>query len=184
VLPVEHFSESVFMVLLTRKGWIKKTPLRAFNRITARGLIAVSLDEGDSLVRASLCEASDSVILCSAQGQAVRFETDQTQLRASGRQSRGVKSMRMGEGDTIADMFVVPGSGSEEHTLSLVAVTQNGFGKRVTADKFRPQARGGKGVIAMKFKHDDDKLLALSYALHRTTAPSYVFAISDMRSCS
>ena len=189
VLPVNAFSESVYLLLLTRHGWIKKTPLLAFEKITARGLIAVSLAEGDDLVRASLCEATDSVILCSSQGQAVRFDTSEAQLRASGRQSRGVKSMRMSEGDTIVDMFVIPGgstgdasdgSSSGSHTsglvaasraagdahegmtkvggmaqgqgAQLVAVTRCGFGKRVPLDAFRVQRRGGKGVIAMKFK--------------------------------
>ena len=93
-----------------RHGWIKKTPLIAFEKITARGLIAVSLGDGDALVRASLCEADDLVLLCSAMGLAVRFATSEKQLRASGRQSRGVKSMRLQEGDEIADMFVVPGA--------------------------------------------------------------------------
>jgi DNA gyrase subunit A len=169
VLPVADFSEDRYLLLNTAHGWIKKTPLKAFERITARGLIAVSLGEGDTLVRASLCSLSDSVILCSGAGLAVRFDTDEAQLRASGRQSRGVKSMRMGEGDTIADMFVVPSGGQGaaadgEASLetNLVAVTRNGFGKRVPVDQFRRQRRGGKGVIAMKFKKADDRLLALS----------------------
>ena len=107
VLPVDSFPEEVFLLLLTKHGWIKKTPLHAFQKLTARGLIAVSLSDGDALVRASLCTTSDSVILCSARGQAVRFETSQAVLRASGRQSRGVKSMRMGKDDSITDMSVV-----------------------------------------------------------------------------
>ena len=190
VLPVSDFSTSVFLLLLTRHGWIKKTPLHAFNKITARGLIAVSLGEGDALVRASLCSADDSVLLCSAHGLAVRFETSETQLRASGRKSRGVKSMGMREGDEIADMFVVPGKkagdelgvdafGSDvEQTgddgvvdddddddddgQQLVAVTRCGYGKRMRTSKFRCQKRGGKGVIAIKFKLPDDRLVAVS----------------------
>ena len=154
-------------------GFIKKTPLHAFNKITARGLIAISLGEGDSLVRAALCTLEDSVLLCSAGGQAVRFQTSEKQLRASGRQSRGVKSMGMREGDQIADMFVIQGKpGGEEvdgddddeeedDGQRLVAVTQRGYGKRMRTSLFRCQRRGGKGVIAIKFKRDDDRLLAL-----------------------
>ena len=169
-----------------RSGLIKKTPLHAFEKITARGLIAVSLVEGDRLVRASLCEEADSVLLCSALGQAVRFSTDAENLRASGRQSRGVKSMGMRAGDEIADMFVIRGTGAEggcamgesdddndaegDGELSeeegqgqqLVAVTRRGYGKRMDSSLFRCQKRGGKGVIAMKFKRKDDRLLALS----------------------
>jgi DNA gyrase subunit A len=162
ILSVSQFSSDVFLVLLTRKGFIKKTPLQAFSKITARGLTAVGLGEGDSLVRASLCSEGESVILCSTRGQAVRFETDQKQLRATGRTSRGVKSMRMREGDRIADMFV--GAGAAAGRQQLVAITQQGYGKRVLASKFKNQARGGKGVIAVKFKRKDDELLALSPA--------------------
>lgn len=174
VLPVSEFSESVYLALLTRSGFIKKTPLHAFNKITARGLIAISLGEGDSLVRAALCTLEDSVLLCSAGGQAVRFQTSEKQLRASGRQSRGVKSMGMREGDQIADMFVIQGKpGGEEvdgddddeeedDGQRLVAVTQRGYGKRMRTSLFRCQSRGGKGVIAIKFKRDDDRLIALS----------------------
>ena len=68
-------------------------------------------------MRASLCDATDNVLLCSANGYAVRFDASEEQLRASGRQSRGVKSMRMGEGDTIADMFVVAGKASRASFL-------------------------------------------------------------------
>ena len=182
VLPVADFSKSVYLVLLTRSGLIKKTPLHAFEKITARGLIAVSLAEGDSLVRAAMCTLHDSVLLCSAGGQAVRFQTSEKQLRASGRQSRGVKSMGMREGDTIADMFVIVGKpgreaaagagddgaegavggDDEDDGQKLVAVTQRGYGKRMRTSLFRCQTRGGKGVIAIKFKRDDDRLLALS----------------------
>ena len=69
MLPVTDFSEDVFLVLLTRSGWIKKTPLNAFQKISARGLIAVSLADGDVVVRAALCSADDSVMLSSRRGQ-------------------------------------------------------------------------------------------------------------------
>ena len=118
--------------------------------------------------RASLCSADDSVLLCSALGQAVRFDTSEAQLRASGRQSRGVKSMAMREGDEIADMFVVPakrgaddaggaavvadtvdgagvdGAEDEDDGQQLVAVTRDGYGKRMRTSKFRCQRRGAQ----------------------------------------
>ena len=170
VLPVASFSDSIYLVLLTRKGFIKKTALHAFEKITARGLIAVSLQEGDELVRASLCTDKDSVLLCSEHGQAVRFDTSEAELRASGRQSRGVKSMAMNAGDCIADFFVLPAGvadgdddeGNLATSQQLVAVTRCGYGKRMPASNFRRQRRGGKGVIAIKFKRDDDRLIALS----------------------
>ena len=187
VLPVSEFADDVYLLLLTKHGWIKKTPLKAFARITARGLIAVSLSPqtearaADALVKASLCTATDSAILCSAGGQACRFDTSEAEppharrappplpvpsapsvaplrgrhrvrrrseagLRASGRQSRGVKSMSMRVGDTIADMFVVSTEAADADSLAdLVAVTRYGFGKRMRVGLFRTQKRGGNG---------------------------------------
>jgi DNA gyrase subunit A len=78
MLPVRSYSPERYLLLLTRDGWIKKTPLAAFERITARGLIAVSLSENDALVRASLCEASDDVLMCSTLGLAMRFQASAT----------------------------------------------------------------------------------------------------------
>ena len=169
VLPVSEFSDDTFLVLLTKQGWIKKTPLKAFERITARGLIAQSMKDGDQLVKASLCSADDSVLMCSALGQAMRFEASNEQLRATGRQSTGVKSMAMREGDEVADFFIVPaaeGKGGDDvedaiDGQQLVAVTRGGYGKRMRTSNFRCQRRGGKGVIAIKFKGKDDRLMGV-----------------------
>jgi len=164
ILSVDAFSEDVFLVLLSRNGYIKKTPLAAFGSINARGLIALSLEDGDDLLGASLCRANDSVLLCSEHGQAVRFRTDEQQLRSTGRQSRGVRSMSMKDGDKIADFFVIPSSEHSEdgEPGQLLAVTKGGFGKRMRTGEFKCQGRGGKGVIAIKFKNGHDRLLALS----------------------
>ena len=119
LLPVADFTDELYLVLLTRHGWIKRTALSAFSKITARGLLCASLAEGDRVVRAAICSASDSVprprnhapqphnplassgccrtwqvILASKGGSALRFSTNEKQLRASGRASRGVKSMQ------------------------------------------------------------------------------------------
>jgi len=164
LLPVTSFSKDVYLVLLTRNGWIKKTALDAFQKISARGLYAISLEEGDLVVRAALCTVHDSVMLSSRRGQAIRFPTTDQQLRGSGRTSRGVKSMRMRDDDKIVDMQVVQGAAAEEKPRLLVAVTRCGFGKRMDVARFGTQGRGGKGMIATKFKRPDDELVALSQA--------------------
>ncbi|EOD20608.1 DNA topoisomerase [Emiliania huxleyi CCMP1516] len=177
LLPVSEFSENESLVLLTRHGWIKRTPLLAFERITARGLIAASLGEGDCLTHAAVCTEADTVIIASRLGQALRFNTDAKQLRASGRASRGVKSMRLRDGDEIADMDVVrvgdrPAdaivrggeAGGERGGEMLLAVTRGGYGKRVRVDAFQPKGRGGQGMISIKFKNRDDRLVGLSQA--------------------
>lgn len=146
VLPVSHFSKDEFIVLATEAGWIKKTPLAAFEKLTSRGLIIASLGEGDRLNWCEKCTDADDILVGSSRGQATRFAA--SSLRPTARTSRGVKSMKMKKGDKIADMNVL--SGKEDECL--LVVTTEGYGKRVKTDEFRTTARGGSGVIAIKFK--------------------------------
>lgn len=148
-LPVSEFSEDEFIVLATEHGWIKKTPLAAFQKLTSRGLTIASLDEGDRLMWSHLCKNGDDLLVGTKYGKAARF--DSSKLRATGRTSRGVRAMKLREGDSIADMNVLCGKkdGGEEFVL---AVTSKGFGKRVPTEEFRTQARGGQGMFAIKFK--------------------------------
>ncbi|KAL3796886.1 hypothetical protein HJC23_008839 [Cyclotella cryptica] len=145
VLPVSEFSKNEFIVLATEFGWIKKTPLAAFENLTSRGLIIASLADGDRLNWCEKCTDADDILLGSTRGQATRFSA--SELRPTGRTSRGVKSMTLKKGDTIADMNVL--RKDDEYVL---AVTTEGYGKRVKTDEFRKTARGGSGVIAIKFK--------------------------------
>lgn len=178
------------LLLITRHGFIKKTPLAAFASITARGLTAINLGEGDSLLRALHCPAEigaeASVILASAHGMAMRFSLADSVLRPTGRTSRGVRAMALREGDELVDADILVtdvtgvtaggeagggeagGAEGGAEPLSVLAVTANGFGKRVAASAFRPQNRGGRGRIAIKFKpagraagSGDDRLVAL-----------------------
>ena len=117
VTPAQLASDDAFLPLLTRNGWIKKTPLKAFAKISARGLIAAKVGDGDEVLRCDLCSLEDSVLLASQRGLSLHFATDEKQLRASGRLSRGVKSMNLRDGDRIADMSVVV------HNTSAAAAT-------------------------------------------------------------
>ncbi|KAL7538953.1 hypothetical protein ACHAXR_011946 [Thalassiosira sp. AJA248-18] len=146
VLPVSQFAKDEYIVLATEFGWIKKTPLAAFEKITSRGLIIATLADGDRLNWCEKCTDKDDILVGSTRGQATRFAA--TSLRPTARTSRGVKSMKLKKGDTIADMNVL--SGKEDECL--LVVTTEGYGKRVRADEFRTTARGGSGVIAIKFK--------------------------------
>ena len=146
VLPVSKFSKDEFIVLATEFGWIKKTPLAAFEKITSRGLIIATLAADDRLNWCEKCTYADDILVGSTRGQATRFAA--SSLRPTARTSRGVKSMTLKKGDTIADMNVLRGTGEE----CLLVVTKEGYGKRVKADEFRTTARGGSGVIAIKFK--------------------------------
>jgi DNA gyrase subunit A len=142
---VTEFSKNEFIVLATEYGWIKKTPLAAFEKLSSRGLIIATLAEGDRLNWCEKCTDSDDILLGSTRGQATRFSA--SDLRPTGRTSRGVKSMTLKKADTIADMNIL----RKEDNFVLV-VTTEGYGKRVKTDEFRKTARGGSGVIALKFK--------------------------------
>lgn len=154
-----------------------QTPLAAFASIQARGLVAISLGDGDELLRAMYCPARatgvapSSVIVASADGNAMRFSLEDDSLRPTGRASRGVRAMRLRDGDEVVDADILHAAegaaeGDDESAEPfLLAVTANGYGKRVPANAFRVQGRGGGGKIAIKFKQNladkPDKLVAL-----------------------
>mmetsp|Transcript_3875 Transcript_3875/g.8230 ORF Transcript_3875/g.8230 Transcript_3875/m.8230 type:complete len:961 (+) Transcript_3875:263-3145(+) len=145
VLPVSKFAKDEFLVLATEYGWIKKTPLAAFENLTSRGLIIATLADGDRLNWCEKCNDADDILVGSTRGQATRFAAGD--LRPTGRTSRGVKSMTLKKGDTIADMNIL----SKDNEYLLV-VTTEGYGKRVKTEEFRTTARGGSGVFSTKFK--------------------------------
>lgn len=162
VLPVSRFSEDEYIVLATEQGWIKKTALSSFEKLTTRGLIIASVEDSDSLQWCQPCRDGDDILVGSAMGKAMRFEA--SKLRPTGRMSRGVKSMTLKEGDRIAGFNVLSGGQtkleSEEYVL---AVTSMGFGKRISTSEFRAQGRGGQGVMALRFKkgYEDDEMQCL-----------------------
>ena len=164
VLPVTEFSKDEYIILATTQGWIKKTPLDAFAKTSSRGLTIATLEDGDKLKWCHRCTDSDDVVLGSSFGFAARFQS--SSLRPSGRTSRGVRSMKLKEGDTIVDVDVVSGktkvngdAASEEEFV--LCVTEQGYGKRVPTSEFRVTSRPSTGVIALKFKKrsdDEDRL--------------------------
>eukprot|EP00591_Stephanopyxis_turris_P003786 CAMPEP_0195525342 /NCGR_PEP_ID=MMETSP0794_2-20130614/25760_1 /TAXON_ID=515487 /ORGANISM="Stephanopyxis turris, Strain CCMP 815" /LENGTH=262 /DNA_ID=CAMNT_0040655789 /DNA_START=156 /DNA_END=944 /DNA_ORIENTATION=- len=148
ILPVSKFSADEFIVLATEHGWIKKTPLDAFETLTSRGLIIAALAEGDCLRWCKKCTDDDDILVGSSLGMATRFAA--SQVRPTGRTSRGVRSMKLKEGDKVTDMSII--ERNSEETEFILTMTANGYGKRVQTSQFRSQARGGVGVIATKFK--------------------------------
>ncbi|AGF52672.1 DNA gyrase A subunit [Synechocystis sp. PCC 6803] len=187
LVSVSEFDDDTYFIMLTKQGYIKKTALSAFSNIRANGLIAISLVEGDQLRWVRLAKAEDSVIIGSQKGMAIHFKADQDELRALGRATRGVKSMRLRSGDALISMDILPSQvvaniavGSEDEPDEdlggdtdaileesdnpgpwLLGVTMKGFGKRVPIGQFRLQHRAGLGVKAIRFKSKDDQLVAL-----------------------
>jgi DNA gyrase subunit A len=183
VIPVSEFRDDVYLVMLTRSGFIKKTAVAAFSNIRANGLIAISLEEGDQLRWVSLATERDSIIIGSGQGRSIHFRVDNDQLRPLGRATRGVRSMNLRSGDTLVGMAIVSSqiladqaslmeSEDEPETEELtdaknqgpwiLVVTTGGFGKRVPVNQFRLQKRAGMGIIATKFRKKGDTLAALT----------------------
>lgn len=154
VLPVSEFSKDEYIVLTTEQGWIKKTPLEAFEKMTSRGLIIATLSDDDKLRWCSKCTDKDDILLGSSQGMALRIGAEE--LRPTGRSSRGVRAMKLRAGDTIADMNIVQGDGNDSDDEYVLCMTTNGFGKRVPTHEFRKTGRGLMGVIAIKFKKSKD----------------------------
>jgi len=160
IIPVPTFSTKQFLILLTQDGMIKKTPLFAFKSVTARGLILLKLKNQDRLKWVRRCYSTDTVMISTQNGKALRFRTDNYQLRSTGRKSIGVRSILLDKSDKIADMDIIPDSNYNEN-FQILLVTSRGFGKRVLVDHFRIQNRGGKGIIVVKFRPgDEDKLVS------------------------
>jgi DNA gyrase subunit A len=141
-LPVKEFVPDKFIVMITKNGVIKKSDLCEFDNPMSRGIIAVSLDEGDELIAARLTTGKDFIFMGSHEGMAIRFSEDE--VRAMGRQARGVRGMTLAEGDYVVAVVIV---GEDDLMLS---ISENGFGKRTKITEYRLTARGAKGVINMK----------------------------------
>ncbi len=141
VFPVKTFEEDRYLVMVTRRGVIKKTRLEDFANVRRSGLIAINLDPDDELLATDLSDGKRDIILASSGGMAVYFS--EKDVRAMGRAARGVKAMTLSEGDDVVAMDVVEGDRTE-----VLIVTSQGFGKRTPIDEYRHTSRGGKGVKA------------------------------------
>jgi DNA gyrase subunit A len=141
ILPVRDFTADQYVLLATRHGTVKKTPLADFSRPRRNGIIAVDLVEGDGLVNAVLTDGSQEVMLFSSSGKAIRFA--ESEVRSMGRTARGVRGIRLGKGHEVITLIVL----GEGHILT---ATANGYGKRTPVDQYHRQGRGGQGVISIR----------------------------------
>jgi DNA gyrase subunit A len=142
-LPVKDFSkDDQYIIMVTKHGVIKKCQAKEFDNPMSRGIIAVSLDEGDELIAARLSNGKNYIFMGTYEGMAIRFNEDE--VRAMGRPARGVRAMDLAEGDYLVGVEVV-----EEEGLML-SISENGFGKRTPLSEYRLTSRGRKGVINMK----------------------------------
>ena len=142
VLPIKEFDPELYVLMATRRGTVKKTSLDQFSRPRANGIIAVALDDDDSLVGVSLTDGGSDIMLVSSGGKAVRFS--ETAVRPMGRTARGVRGINLGSEHEVISLIPI------DPTQALLFATENGYGKRTLVDEFATKGRGGKGMIAIQ----------------------------------
>jgi DNA gyrase subunit A len=152
-LPVKEFVADQYIVMVTKHGVIKKSELTEFDNPMSRGIIAVSLDEGDELIGAKITNGKNYIFLGSREGMAIRFKEED--VRPMGRPARGVRAMSLEDDDHLIGMEVV-----EEEGL-ILSIAEHGFGKRTPLEVYRLISRGGKGVINMKTTSKTGKVIAV-----------------------
>jgi len=157
VVPVREFRADECLVMVTRRGTVKKTELKAFRRPLGRGIIALGLEEGDQLIGVARIKTGDHVILSTRSGMAIRF--DESDVRPMGRPAHGVKGITLDEQDEVVGMVVANG---EEDPASLLTVCSNGYGKRTMLTEYRSQNRGGKGLIDIKTSDRNGSVVAVT----------------------
>lgn len=157
ILPVKEFTEHEYVFMCTAFGTVKKTPLIDFSRPRSSGIIALALDEGDSLIGVAKTSGTDEVMLFSSAGKAVRF--DEEGVRAVGRTARGVRGMLMPEGIRVISLLVYDANNTTEENRVLTA-TENGYGKRTPVTDYRKASRGTQGVIAIDTGERNGALVA------------------------
>ncbi len=160
VIDLRDYEQAPHLVLSTRGGLVKKTPLKDFDSPRSGGLIAINLREDDELIGAALISSDDDLLLVSRKAQSIRFHADDETLRPMGRATSGVIGMRFAEGDELLAMEVV-----REGSYLLVA-TDGGYAKRTPIEEYPIQGRGGRGVLTAKIREDRGGLVgALIVAL-------------------
>jgi len=158
ILPARDLEEEgKFIFFSTRKGTVKKTPLKDFSNVMARGIIAIGIDEDDELVAARLTDGNQIVFLATHDGMAIRF--DEEDVRSMGRPAYGVRGIDIGRNDYLVGMAVTPKKNGIVHRI--LSVTESGFGKRTDVEEYRLQTRGGKGVINVKTTARNGKVVAI-----------------------
>lgn len=153
-ISVSEFTDDKALVFCTKSGIIKKTILSAYGNIRSRGIKAIKLEEGDELISTGITDDTNEIVIATKHGQAARF--DEFEVRATGRDTMGVKGITLSSDDEVVGMTIVK---PEDMILS---VSENGFGKISVVDEYRKTHRGSKGVITMKTTERNGSVVAIS----------------------
>jgi DNA gyrase subunit A len=152
VLPIREYENDRYVFMATAQGTVKKTPLAAFSRPRAAGIIAVGLEDGDKLVGVAITDGARDAILCTSGGKAIRFAEDD--VRPMGRTAAGVRGIRLPEGEVVISLIIPDKDGL------ILTASENGYGKLTTEGEFPVHGRGGQGVIAMQTSERNGRLVA------------------------
>jgi DNA gyrase subunit A len=158
ILPVKEFAEGRFVFMATAMGTVKKTSLADFSRPRPSGIIAVDLADGDRLIGVALTDGTHDVMLFSSGGKAVRF--DENDVRPMGRNAHGVRGMSLDKGQKVIALLV-----AEDETQSVLAATENGYGKRTPIVEYTRHGRGTKGMIAIQQSARNGKVVGAALVL-------------------
>lgn len=142
MMPVKDFGEGIYLVMATKKGFIKKTPLIAYGNPRAGGIIAHLIEKGDELIGVKMTDGSQGVFLATKKGKSIHFPEEQ--VRSMGRVARGVRGIRLLRSDEVVSLEIV------DPAATILTVTEHGFGKRTKVSQYRVQNRGGQGIINIK----------------------------------
>ena len=158
ILPVRNLEEEgKHIFFATRKGTVKKTPLRDFSNVMARGIIAIGIDEDDELIGVRVTDGNQIVFLATHDGMAIRFGEEG--VRSMGRPAYGVRGIDIGKNDYVVGLAIT--AKSNGHVARILSVTEAGFGKRTDVEQYRLQSRGGKGVINVKTTARNGKVVGI-----------------------
>jgi DNA gyrase subunit A len=156
VISLRDYQSLPYLVIATRSGMVKKSPLAEYDSNRSGGLIAIALKGGDEVISAATITDDDQLLLISEQGMSLRFTADDSSLRPMGRSTSGVIGMKFRKGDHLLSMVVIS---REENERFLITATDGGFAKRTNLDEYRLQGRGGIGVKAAKIDESSRGLL-------------------------
>jgi DNA gyrase subunit A len=153
-VTVKEFRDDNYLIMATEQGTIKKTVLSAYGNVRKGGIFAINLKKGDRLIEVKMTDGSNDIMIGTRNGFAVRF--NEKDVRDMGRTATGVRGVRLGKGDKVVGLLVIKRQG-----ISILVVTEKGFGKRSDINDYRITRRGGKGVITVKTNDKVGKLIAM-----------------------
>lgn len=169
IIPIQNFAEGKYLLMGTKSGLIKKTPLNEYDSSRTTGLLAIALKDDDELIDVRLTDGQDNIVMVTKKGLAITYS--EKDVRSVGRTAQGVIGIRLDDGDEVIGMeSIIVGS-----KATLLSITEHGFGKRTELDEYRVQNRGGRGVLTYKITPKTGDIVGIRIA----TGEEDVMLITD-----